>query len=457
MPRATSEDPLDNRHPVDHWLPGGRLLQVRERPGSGPPAIVLAPYPDGRPEDPADNAPAVCRAWPRLFEGPHAQEQGRAGRDDRHASRYGKEPKVQGAPADHRSGRQGLGRAGAQGAQHPGARRPGGQQGRIDCGRPAPTAGKIFCAAGAIEELSRYIVVEVAVTCSRLRADVQALWQQAAAQAGRHLCPGGRSAGDGDLFRLLPVRLALDRKLVRCEGRGRLVCGREPGPHHARHHRHCHGERTRTASAQLSQLPDASAGLVLERIKDQLGADDVVLWSANAQAIASTGQSRFVLTPEKPSAALQRTASQQQRAFQIDGLDELTDLSGAIQGDPSKVRVKTLVQVANSDLGVIPDSRFLQATMLLPQALVVNALKVQEANREYQERALARDSLRSMYIGTLTLSLFLAVFGAVVTGCAAGLTNWCAPCWSLAEGVGEVHGQICGPNPSCPARTSSAR
>ncbi len=210
-------------------------------------------------------------------------------------------------------------------------------------------------------------------------------------------------------------------------------------------------DRTRTASAQLSQVPDASAGLVLERIKDQLGADDVVLWSASAQAIASTGQSRFVLTPEKPSSTLQRTATQQQRAFQIDGLDELLDLNGVIKGDPSRVRVKTLVQVANGDLGVIPDGRYLQATMLLPQALVVNALRVQEANREYQERALARDSLRRMYIGTLTLSLFLAVFGAVVLAALLG-NQLVRPLLVLAEGVREVASGNLRPKPVLPSK-----
>lgn len=210
-------------------------------------------------------------------------------------------------------------------------------------------------------------------------------------------------------------------------------------------------DRTRTASAQLSQVSDAAAGLVLERIKDQLGADDVVLWSAGGQAVASTGQSRFVLNPDKPSSALLRTAGQQQRAFQIDGLDDVADINGVIKGDASKVRVKTLVQVANGDLGVIPDGRFLQATMVLPSALVTNAIKVQEANREYQERALARDSLRRMYIGTLTLALFLAVFGAVVLAALLG-NQLVRPLLVLAEGVREVAAGNLRPKPVLPAK-----
>ena len=201
-------------------------------------------------------------------------------------------------------------------------------------------------------------------------------------------------------------------------------------------------DRTRTASTQLSQVSDAAAGLVLERIKDQLGADDVVLWGSNGQAIASTGQSRFVLNPERPPTALLRAATQQQRSFQIEGLDDVANA----QSD-SRVRVKTLAQIASNDLGLVPDARFLQATMTLPPALVSNAIKVQEANREYQERALARDGLRRMYIGTLTLSLFLAVFGAIVLAVLLG-NELVRPLLVLAEGVREVASGNLRPKPT---------
>ena len=49
---------------------------------------------------------------------------------------FGKETKGQGSSADHRSRRQGGEELVPKGKEHPGARRPGGQQGRIDCGRP---------------------------------------------------------------------------------------------------------------------------------------------------------------------------------------------------------------------------------------------------------------------------------------------------------------------------------
>ena len=190
--------------------------------------------------------------------------------------------------------------------------------------------------------------------------------------------------------------------------------------------------RTRNASGQLAQVPDAAAGLVMERLRDQLGASDLVLWNTNGQAVASAGQSRFDLNPERPTAQQLRTVRQQRVAFQIEGLDDIQD-PAAVQS----ARVKVLAQVSSPVVGLLLEPRFLQATIPLPSALVANAVAVQEANQEYQERALARGGLRRMYIGTLTLSLFLAVFGAVLLAVLLG-NQLARPLLVLAEGVREV-------------------
>ena len=190
--------------------------------------------------------------------------------------------------------------------------------------------------------------------------------------------------------------------------------------------------KTRTASAQVAQVSSTSAGLMLERVRDQLGATDVVLWNATGQPIGSAGQSRFNLNPERPSSSLLRTVRDQRSVTQIEGLDDLTD-PAALQ----MARVKVLVLVTSPGLGLLTEPRFLQATLPLPPALVSNAIDVQEANREYQERALARGGLRRMYVGTLTLSLFLAVFGAVLLAVLLG-NQLARPLLVLAEGVREV-------------------
>ena len=99
--------------------------------------------------------------------------------------------------------------------------------------------------------------------------------------------------------------------------------------------------------------------------------------------------------------------------------------------------MKVLTLVSNPRLELVAEQRFLQAIIPLPSALVTNALAVQDANREYQERALARQGLQRMYIGTLTLSLFLAVFGAVLLAVLLG-NQLARPLLVLAQGVRDV-------------------
>lgn len=192
---------------------------------------------------------------------------------------------------------------------------------------------------------------------------------------------------------------------------------------------------TRLASQQLAQVPDAAAGLVLERIRDQLGASDVVLWNSNGVAVASAGASLLSLNPERPSAQQLRNLRNSQRALAtIEGLD---DLRPDDEPGLEKVQVRTLALVSDPRVGLLTETRYLQATLPLPLVLVRNALAVQEANREYQERALAREGLQRMYIGTLTLSLFLAVFGAVLLAVLLG-NQLARPLLLLAQGVRDV-------------------
>jgi nitrogen fixation/metabolism regulation signal transduction histidine kinase len=202
------------------------------------------------------------------------------------------------------------------------------------------------------------------------------------------------------------------------------------------------GNRTRQAATQLSQSGDASPSLVLERLRDQLGSKDVVLWSASGQLIASAGQSRFLLQPDKPSAQQLRAARSKGVMTQIEGLEDavLSNSGGELSTStqpPRKGRIKAIALVRDTNFDLTSADRFLQIAEDLPPDLVANAIAVQEANREYQERALARDGLRKMYIGTLTLSLFLAVFGAVLLAVLLG-SQLARPLLLLAEGVRQV-------------------
>ncbi|PUE13800.1 PAS domain-containing sensor histidine kinase [Limnohabitans sp. MMS-10A-160] len=189
-------------------------------------------------------------------------------------------------------------------------------------------------------------------------------------------------------------------------------------------------KQSRAAASQLSEVSDASAGLSLEKIREQLGVSDAVLWSSSGRILASAGQSRFQIRPERPAPVQFKEARQKGSVEWVEGFDE--SIPGGDKG-----RIKVLVLVPASGMAFDEDQRVLLLTQDLPPTLVNNALEVQAANREYQERALARDGLRRMYIGTLTLSLFMAVLGAILLAFFLG-NQLARPLLLLARGMQQV-------------------
>lgn len=188
--------------------------------------------------------------------------------------------------------------------------------------------------------------------------------------------------------------------------------------------------KTRVAAAQL---PDSSqvGGASLERLSEQLGASNVAIWSGAGKLLASTGPTSLQLTPDNPTPAQFRLARSERSHAWLEGFDDPVP-----QAVPA-ARIRVLVPLASSALDLAPETRYLLVSRALPANLVANAMAVESANREYQERALAREGLKRMYIGTLTLSLFLAVFGAILLAVVLG-NQIVRPLLVLAEGVNQV-------------------
>lgn len=208
---------------------------------------------------------------------------------------------------------------------------------------------------------------------------------------------------------------------------------------------------TRSAADTLSRVSDASAVLALEKVREQLGASDVVLWSEAGKVLASAGDSRFAIVPDRPNPALVRQAKVEGVATSIEGLDEGGEgaVEAAVAATEAKVRVLALV--SSPGYAIKEEFRYLQVVAPLPVALVTDALAVQSANREYQERALARAGLKQMYIGTLTLALFLAVFAAVLLAAVLG-NQLVRPLLVLAEGMRDVAAGDLSPKPALTAK-----
>jgi nitrogen fixation/metabolism regulation signal transduction histidine kinase len=130
--------------------------------------------------------------------------------------------------------------------------------------------------------------------------------------------------------------------------------------------------------------------------------------------------------PERPSLATLRQARNLRIVSELVGLDE--DASGTANA----ARVRAIAYIPSSTFALGDEDRYLLVNELLPPAVASNALAVQAAYREYQQRALARGGLRKMYIGTLTLALVLAVFGALLLAVTLSNQRGRCCCWPTA-------------------------
>jgi nitrogen fixation/metabolism regulation signal transduction histidine kinase len=206
--------------------------------------------------------------------------------------------------------------------------------------------------------------------------------------------------------------------------------------------------------------------LTLERVRDQLDARVVALVGPNGQILAMAGRGTADLLPDRPSTNLLRQARTGRSAAQLEGLDDepRSGIKAAGNSRPSAAAsepgggtllpgapmpaappattptaiVRALALIPNADISLAPtEDRYLMVVVPVPSQLVANALAVQSAYREYQQRAIARDGLSRMYIGTLTLAGVLSVFGAVLLAVMLG-NQIVRPLLLLADGVRQV-------------------
>ena len=189
------------------------------------------------------------------------------------------------------------------------------------------------------------------------------------------------------------------------------------------------------AAERLGDAGGEVQPLALERLREQLAANDLAIVNGTGQVLLWVARSADLQKPDRPSPTLLSDARRSREAARIEGLDD--DGSGAPVPGSGPARIRALALVPSADIALARQERYLLATMLLPASLATHALAVQSAYREYQQRSLAREGLRKMYIGTLTLTLILAVFGALLL--AVTLSNQLAqPLLLLAEGVRQV-------------------
>lgn len=205
--------------------------------------------------------------------------------------------------------------------------------------------------------------------------------------------------------------------------------------------------QARLVAQTLATQSDAAIAIGLEATRERLGASDLLVWSAQGRLLASAGESRFDLSPQRPASDVLRRVRESRGLAWVEGLEE--DLGDATV--PPQALLRVWVPLVSPSIALPTAPRYLSAKIVLPESLVADALAVQMVNREYQERALARSGLQRMYIGTLTLALFLSVFGAVLLAVLLG-NQLMKPLLLLAEGMREVAAGDLSPKQALPPK-----
>jgi len=206
--------------------------------------------------------------------------------------------------------------------------------------------------------------------------------------------------------------------------------------------------KARLMSDQLASVDANTNGttLTLLRLRDQFGVQDATIVepsrggsgaAPDLHIVAQASGNFAALIPDDLPTPLMLSQAREHGAYAA--------IEGEVDGDPRahgakgalRLRVVRPIPDATTSLLLQPAERFLQLTQPVPPGLAHNADAVQRAYREYQEKSLGRTGLRKMYIGTLTLALFLATFIAMMLALALG-QQLARPLFLLAQGTKEI-------------------
>ncbi len=191
------------------------------------------------------------------------------------------------------------------------------------------------------------------------------------------------------------------------------------------------------ARAMALELADSSSSMVgplLIRLREQAQVSEAIVFTANGRLLASAGGG-ITLVPDVPSGATLARLRVARSVVQIEG-----DASGELDvGGALRVRAIVLVPRSAASLDLDAEQRYLQIVQPMSPQFAQNAQSVEAVYQDYQKLSLARQGLRKIYAITLTMTLLLAAFAAMVAALIMA-TRFARPLLALAEGTRAVAG-----------------
>lgn len=197
---------------------------------------------------------------------------------------------------------------------------------------------------------------------------------------------------------------------------------------------------------QLAEQPFGSEPATLAAlVKSQPGMQNAIIVDAEGGLIVSARARRGGnLSVDLPTAEMMRKAKSGSTYGAPEGGDELrSDLVNNAPINPQEglntLRLRVVMAIPDrvQPNGTHLAPRFLQLIQLAPVKLANNGETIRNAYSEYKERFVARIGLRKMYVITLTLTLLLAVFGAIASAFLIA-SDLAQPLLLLAEGTRAV-------------------
>jgi len=153
-------------------------------------------------------------------------------------------------------------------------------------------------------------------------------------------------------------------------------------------------------------------GSMIMKIRNQFGIQEVSLFNMQRNLILTSE-----LKPQKylpaPSADVIAESFKKKGITFLDQIEMADGQRGyQVRAIVPIIRKKPITGKLDAGKGA-EDRYFLQLVRVIPMPVAKNIFGVESAYSEYQEKSLGRTGLRKMFVGTLTLTLFFALFVAV--------------------------------------------
>lgn len=197
-------------------------------------------------------------------------------------------------------------------------------------------------------------------------------------------------------------------------------------------------------SKELSNTPKSLIASDLQRILDERGGLEALVFSADGTAVAASGSKLNVMLPDLPSTFQLQAVKTSGIYSAIDG--DAFDGSGASSHGDLSIRVIVPIDQSIDSFaqfsGLLAPSRssqqlYLQIVQAVDEEVVKNSSILVSGYRDYQSLIISRSSILSIYTGTLFLTLLLTAFGAI-TASITFSKKAIEPLMQLEEGTRRV-------------------